>query len=197
MDVNELIHTIAQKVLQQLQSEKQQPCVVVVAKREPVLAAQVAECVGQASVVFFWGEDTGARLSSRYIAPVLSCSNLADLALGRASDKLLWEVLRLLLSGVQVETLGFEYKKYAATAPDALYRQYEEYAKKLASYGLKELAPQKPEALRLRDTLVTEKTIIQAKNKGASALLIPMTALVTPLAAEVAQNLNINITKSV
>ena len=85
-----------------------------------------------------------------YVIPELSCSEMVDLAQGRASCLALARVLDLLLAGNAVRTLGFAYRAHEATAPEALWRLYQGYEAALASYGLTELPPAAPEALLSR-----------------------------------------------
>lgn len=84
---------------------------------------------------------------------------------------------------------------YANTAPAALYNLYATYEKTLASYGMVEFRPKRPESVQCRDTLVTEKTVSQAYGDGAQTLVVAPSAIVTPLARDAAKNLNVNILK--
>ena len=195
MDVSELARAITQEVLRQLRTESRSECAMVLGPRDAQLAITVKECVGEETEVLFAGDDTGGRTPARYILPFLSCCAMAALASGAASEPMPAQVLQLLLSGVQVEILEFEYRAYSETAPEALYSLYESCEKTLATYGLVELRRPQPDTVRVRDRLVTEKTVSQAGRNGASVLLVPQTALVTPLAAEAAGNLNITILK--
>lgn len=131
----------------------------------------------------------------RYILPFLSCNDMADLAQGKASGIFMSEVLRLLLAGKEVEVMEFEYRSYSETAPVALYGLYQSYEKTLAAYGLKECGRKQPDAVRFREDLLTAADVNKARENGALTLMIPLSAKVTPLAAEAARNLNINILK--
>lgn len=195
MEVQDLIRAIAQEVLKHIRMEAEKACVMVLEKRDEALAAKVRECLGSEEQVLFFGEDAGGRTPARHILPWLSCSAMAELAAGMASGPLLSEALRLLLAGSEVEVLEFEYKAYGETAPRPLYSLYQSYEKTLAAYGMKEFRRQQPGTVRLGENLVTEKTVIQARDKGASVLLVPATAKVTPLAADAARSMNINILK--
>ena len=195
MDVQELVQTIVREVLKQLRGGPEKPCVMVLDARDEALAAKVEECLGEDVEVLYFGKDAGGRTPARYVLPFLSCGGMAELAGGRAVGPVLSETLRLLLAGIEVDVLEFEYKAYRETAPGPLYGLYETYEATLASFGLKEFRRRQPGTLRLGVDLVTERTVLQAREQGASVLRVPMTAKVTPLAAETARELNINILK--
>ena len=195
MDMDELVRTIACEVLKQLRAGEAKPCVMVLENRDRQLDARVRECLGEDVDVLFFGEDAAGRTPARHILPCLSCGDMADLANGKASGPFMDSTLRLLLTGVPVETMEFEYHAYAKTAPDALYNLYASYEKRLAAYGLTALRSKQPDALRLREDLVTEKIVLEAHQAGASTLWVPLTAKVTPLAAETARNMHLNILK--
>ena len=195
MDVHELVRAVAQVVLKQIREEAEKTCVMVLGTRDWDLAARVRKYLGEEAEVLFLGEDVGNRTPARHILPFLSCDAMAELAGGRASGRLLSEALRLLLTGTEVEVLDFEYRAYRETAPGPLYSLYESYEKTLATYGMKEFRRKQPGTVRVWENLVTEQTVIQAQEKGASVLWVPVTAKVTPLAADAARSLNINILK--
>lgn len=196
--LEQLVRSIAQEVLQRLQeTTSTRPCVQVLAPRDAQLEALVRQRLGCGDAVdlLFLGEDAAGRTPQRHLLPRLCCSEMADLALGRASGQRLAAVLGLLLAGVQVEVLEFDYKAHAQTAPGPLFRLYEGYARTLESYGLTECPRPRPERVHFRDELVTEKDVTQAARNGARVLEIPATARVTPLAAEAAATLHLTIQK--
>lgn len=198
MDLNALASRIARELLEHLRhSEDTSPCVLVLAQRDETLAAKVAALIGEGVRIQFSGEDCGKQRPCRHILPRLDCAAMADLAVGRASDDHSREVLRLLLSGIAVEALEFEYKTYAETAPGPLYALYASYEKTLAGYGLTEFKCTLPRSARLQDTLVTAHTITEADKAGLSTLVIAPGALVTPAAADAAKELNIIIEKRI
>ena len=190
MDREALVREITRNVLERLRGESGRSRVLILAERDESLAATVRERLGEDAEIVFFGEASD-RAPDRCILPRLCCSDMADLALGRASGPCRVEALRLLLSGVKVEVLEFGHRAFADTAPAALYALYELYEKTLASYGLTELKPKRPDAVRLRETLVTEKDVLRARENGASKLLFPAGAQVTPLAADTARDLGI------
>ncbi len=196
MDVNELVATIAREVLKQLRGESAGDCVTVLADRDCLLDAKLRECLGGDCEFFYFGDDLRDRKPGRFILPFLSCSDMADMASGKASGPCMSEVLRLLLHGTEVEVLEFEYRAHAETAPGPLYSLYESHEDTLAGFGLRAFRPKRPDTVRFRETLVTEAVVNEAGEQGASVLMVPVTAQVTPLAAEAAVNLNITIRKS-
>lgn len=195
MDFNELVKAIAGEVLKQLNAESEKECVLVLANREPVIESKVMEDLDEDKEIFFLNDDPKNLRPCRHILPRLTCELMADLALGRAGDSLASQVLKLLLSGVEVEVLEFEYKDYLKTAPGPMLEMYEGYEKKLASFGLKGFAKKVQDRVRLNKKLVTEKDIIEADEKGAKALWIPENANVTPLAMETAKEMNLELVK--
>ena len=128
-----------------------------------------------------------------YVIPELSCSEMVDLAQGRASCLALARVLDLLLAGNAVRTLGFAYRAHEATAPEARWRLYQGYEAALASYGLTELPPAAPEALLSRRELVAAAHVTEAVRQGARVLRVPRRAVVTPLAREAAAEQHLTI----
>lgn len=197
MDLNELVRTITQEVLKQINNDKQaeKECVMVLDNRDSNLVVTVEEQLGENIEVLFLDDEPGGRKPARYVLPSVSCSMMADLAAGKASGYAAQETLRLLLSGAEVEALDFEYKSYGDTAPGPLFSLYENYEKTLESYGLKKFVKKQPDTVRLRKDLVTENDVIQAQENGASVLWVPSKANVTALALECAKNLNVDILK--
>lgn len=133
--------------------------------------------------------------SVRYILPYLCCPDMAALATGRATGPITRKVLDLLLAGEKVEVLEFEYPRHAAAAPQALYELYAGYAATLASFGLVKLAEKRPELLRFRADLVTEKSVREAAAAGVRKLVAPRGAKVTALAEDAARELGLEISK--
>lgn len=193
MDMHELAGVIAREVMERIRKGNERPCVLVLAQRQESLVETIRENLDGEAEVLFWGEDTKNRPLCRCILPLLSCCAMADLAIGRASDAITAEVLRLLLSGTKVEALAFEYQNYAGTAPGLLLGLYESYEKTLEGYGLVKFRPKKPDAMRCRGNLVTVNTVEQTHESGASTLMVSAGAIVTPLAVDAARDLNISI----
>ena len=199
MEMSELISAVVKEVLERMEVRKDRPCVLVLAKREAALEEQVKPLVepyypGGVDLVFF-GEDLGGRTPVRHILPYLCCSSMADLAVGRVSSRTLETVLSLLLKGIGVDVLRFGYRDHADTAPGALYDLYVGYEKTLASYGLKEFKAKLPEAIRVREKLITAAMVEKYGLEGYRAIVVPADATVTPLAAETADTLKVGIQK--
>lgn len=199
MEMADLVKTIVQEVLERMEGRKARPCVFVLAKREPALEekmnALVAPWFPEGVDFVFFGEDMGGRVPVRHILPFLCVTSMADLAAGRAGSRTMETVLSLLLQGNTVEVLEFGYRGFAQTAPGALYDLYVGYEKTLASYGLKEFKVKLPDALRVRESLITAAMVEQASSEGYRVLTVPARANVTPLAAETADALHISIQK--
>ena len=199
MDMSELISAVVKEVLERMEVRKDRPCVLVLAKREAALEEQVKPLVEpyypEGVDLVFFGEDLGGRTPVRHILPYLCCSSMADLALGRVSSRTLETVLSLLLKGISVEVLRFGYRDHADTAPGALYDLYVGYEKTLASYGLKEFKAKLPEAIRVREKLITAAMVEKYGMEGYRTMVVPADATVTPLAAETADALKVGIQK--
>ena len=187
MDIEALVRAVASEVARQLQTPRVR--VLVLGGRDEAVAAETARRLG--GDIFFSGEGEGPF--DHYVLPRLSCSDMADLAAGRAQGLVTAEALGLLLRGVPVRVLAFEWREHAATAPEALLKLYEGYERQLAAYGLTLLEPVRPQSLRTRATVVTEAAVREASEGGASTLQIPARAIVTPLAADTARALNVTI----
>lgn len=140
-------------------------------------------------------EEISGEDPALYVTPELSCSDMADLAAGKASSLNMQRVLDLLLAGKPVVTLGFAFRTHTHTAPLALLRLYEGYAATLASYGLTAL-PAAAKDATLRDMLVTAEQVVQAAAQGAKTVRVPYHAVVTPLAAQVAAEQHLTILKN-
>jgi hypothetical protein len=195
MDATELVRLVVKEVLERLARAQRRPAIKILHPREAALESRLRSCLDADCDLLFSGETREAAEPGRYILPFLCCSGLADLALGRASDALAQEVLRLLLRGQTVEVMEFEYERYHDTAPGPLYARYVAYRKTLAGYGLVDFREKQPDAVIFRGALVTERDVLSAADNGASALHIPATAQVTPLAADAAQERGMVILK--
>ncbi len=199
MDVAELVRTVVLEVLERMDERETRPCVMVLAARDAALVERVAPLVapffGDGTDILFAGEDCGGRTPQKYILPRLSCSDMADLAAGRAASPLMAETLDLLLRGVEVEALEFDYRRYADSAPGPLYDLYVAHEKTLATYGLREFRRKRPDTARLRESLITAGMVEKAGADGVRTLVVPAAANVTPLAAETAEALSMSILK--
>lgn len=200
LDTQALIDAVVQRVLAKLAAAPHGgkpasgPVVAILAPADDKLAHEVASRLPEARVRF---ETTGqAEEAAFYVLPELGCSDMADLAQGRASSIALRRVLELLLRGKEVRVLGFAYRAYAETAPCALLRLYEGYEAALAGFGLTELAPPSAESARLRQSLVTADHVAEAARTGAQTLRVPRQAVVTPLAQEAAASHHMTILKN-
>jgi hypothetical protein len=192
--MNELARLIAKEVLRRLKPEQGAPCVMVLAHRDCEMAEQVRDLMGDGNTYFFLGEDLLGCEPCRYILPRLSCGAMAELVGGGASDEVSTAVLGHLLRGHRVEVLDYEYQAFAGTAPHALLSVYEAHAETLAGYGLVSFKAERPDTVRCRELLVTEKVV--ESFAGASVLMVPGAAIVTPMARDAARNLGLTIHNS-
>ncbi len=199
LDTQSLVDAVVQRVLAKLASAPQSvqpasgPMVEILAPVDEKLGHEVSARLPEARVRFETSGQT--EEAAFYVLPELACSDMADLAQGRASSIALRKVLDLLLQGKEVRVLGFAYRAYAETAPYALLQLYEGYEAALANFGLTELAPPAADA-QLRQSLVTADHVTEAARTGAQTLRVPRQAVVTPLAQEAAANHHMTILKN-
>lgn len=193
MDIAELVRNIVREVLREWRPG--QTRIRVLAARNDALALRLRGLVGADAELVFAGEAREGEAFARHVLPSLSCSDMADLAVGRAAGPLMAEVQELLLQGLAVEVLDFAYHAYSETAPGPLYRLYEAHEAALAGFGLTAFRARAPEAVRQWDDLVTAETVKQAAATGTGVLLVPASAKVTPLAVETAAERHISIQK--
>ncbi|MBO4313523.1 MAG: hypothetical protein J5838_04450 [Desulfovibrio sp.] len=192
-----MIQTVVREVLKRLQPSHGNGCVLVLGKRDPAVEDRVrsllASSSGAAPDIVFSGECCSGHAPDRVILPKLSCSAMADLAAGRASEPCSAEVLGRLLCGEKVEVLEMEYRTYASTAPAALYKLYASYENTLKSYGLVLFQPKRQESVSTRARLITAADVEKAAGEGANCIDAPSGAIITPLAAEKAEALGISL----
>ncbi len=131
---------------------------------------------------------TDLTSASRVIIPLLSCTQMADLAAGRATNYRFQRVLTRLLGGQPVEVFEFEYQRFSKTAPEALFSLYETYQQILNSFGLVDFAATTKSSEPLFDkAVVTEEDVLAAHKQGLRTLKLAATTLVTPLACDCAK----------
>lgn len=196
MEIDDLVRTITANVIQQMQAKPTQECCMVLSRRDSDLTERIQALIGANVAIRYFGEELQSQTVSRYILPSLSCNNMANLAAGRVEGLYAEEVMALLLQGTEVEVLDFDYTHFSETAPGPLYRLYQSYKETLQSFGLVSFREKKPESIRFWKELVTDKTINETEQRGASTLVVSRTSKVTPLAIETAKQLNITIQKS-
>lgn len=129
------------------------------------------------------------------LVPRLSCTDLADLALGTArtdeARRLLAEVHR----GHALEVVSFEHLELERTLPHKLFALYEGYRKTLEGYGVTSYRSKLGGSTRVQTRLVTAKEVEEAAREGTIRLLHGADALVTPLARDMADELGITLVK--
>lgn len=193
MDMETLVAAVARAVAEHLE-QRPRPVALVLAPAGTALARQVEERLARCEMPMRVCFDAPGEEPALYIVPEISCSDMADLAAGKASSLNMHRVLDLLLAGKPVRTLGYTFRAHADTAPPALLRLYEGHAAALAEYGLAEL-PVAADDARVRETLVTAEHVAQAAARGARVLHVPRRALVTALAEENAAERRMTILK--
>ena len=80
-------------------------------------------------------------------------------------------------------------------ARSALHLLYEGYEKTLAGFGLAGYKAPAPEAIRLKKRLITGACVARAGEQGVKTLLVPAGAVITPLARDMANDLQIGLVK--
>ena len=196
MEIENLIETLVREVIKQmgktgnLAGIPAKEKVRILGSRE--MARDVIKALGEEYTLLFDGE---AGQCQRHILPRLSCTLMADLAAGRATDDLGQRVLNLALDGRGVEVFEFEYKAFEKTAPAPLMALYQGYEKTLRGFGIKALNLDCFEGRALTKALVTEKDVHEMVETGIKELRILKRTLVTPLALEAAREAGLEILK--
>ncbi len=175
----------------------------VLGKKESPWVDRVAEFYGDRARLVFGqngaSDDTLVEDAQnvQYVLPRLSLGRMADLAQGRAGDDTGEELLRLLLSGKKIQVFSMEYRDHEATAPKALIQVYKDHEATLATFGITRLGQDdKAPAASFEapaKKLVTEKDVMDAHGRGMTRLILGRDALITPLARETAQELNMGL----
>jgi ethanolamine utilization protein len=196
MDIDELVQTIVREVLQRLQKSAAGEQILLLARRDDSKVAPVLQHFKQQVNVVFWDPTADVMIPERVVVPFLSCSQMADLAQGRATGALMKKVLDLLLAGKSVEVFDFEYLQFSKTAPEPLYRLYESYEAILHGFGLKRFSAETLDNARLKSRLVTERDVVEAHRQGVSILHVLPDALLTPLAVDCARERGVQIRKT-
>ena len=196
MAIDELVQTIVREVLKQLQKAPDRQQILILARQEDVAVAPVLQHLEQSGKAVFWDPKNDIIAPERTILPFLSCSQMADLALGRTTGPLLKKALDLLLMGKTVEVFEFEYLQFNKTAPEPLYQLYASYEETLRGFGLQRFAAENQNIARLSHRLVTERDVIEAHQQGITILRILSDAQLTPLALDCARERGIQLQKT-
>lgn len=195
MAIDDLVQTIVREVLRQLQQSVTAPQVLILARQDEAKVAPVLAYLGSNQQIVYWDSAETAVIPERVIVPFLSCGQMADLALGRASDPLQQKILDFLLTGQCVEVFEFEYHRFNKTAPAALQQLYECYEETLCSFGLQKVSRAVEESDRLNLKLVTERDVIEAHQRGVSILRLHSDTQLTPLAIDCAKERGVQLQK--
>lgn len=201
MEQDKLVELILAEVLKRLvrpQTAPARPLVRIYAWRSLELASRILPLLqawhGPDVALVFNGEKQEGELAGRLL-PLLSCTDMADLAAGQAHSETAHAILQELLLGHRVDVLDYEYLSHADTAPSALYAVYRACEDKLASYGLVRFKIRQPETRHCQDGLITAGHVEQAAEAGVRSLIVATTAKITPLAAESADRLGIQLVR--
>lgn len=196
MEIEDLVQKIVQEVLRRLNRNDARQQVLILAKREDVNVAAILQQLDQQHQVVFWDQAETLSAPARTILPLLSCSQMADLALGRATDLKMKKALALLLAGKPIEVFEFEYLRFSTTAPATLFQLYQSYEEILHGFGLKRFAAEGQAGTRLNQRLICEQDIIEAHQQGVKILQIPSDAQLTPLAVDCARERGVQLQKN-
>lgn len=195
MDVEALVKAIATEVLKQVDGLEESPRVLILGDKSCAKCQATEKLLGATQRFVYPNENPGADVAVRRIVPYLSIRHMADLAIGKAEGPLMEMVFAALLAGQPVEVVEFEYKHYVDTASEGLMRLFEAQHAALLSYGLTALDTTQRDRVRIRKALVTDADVTRAAQKGATELVIPTDALITPLAVEGARELGMTISR--
>ncbi|MCK5826495.1 MAG: hypothetical protein KAG93_05635 [Desulfuromusa sp.] len=196
MASDDLVQTIVREVLKQLQEGTDSQQILILARQDDSAVVPLLRHLEQSNKVVFWDPNNDIITPVQTILPFLTCSQMADLALGRTTGPLLKKALDLLLTGKTVEVFEFEYLQFSKTAPEPLYQLYASYEETLRGFGLQRFAAENQNIARLSCRLVTERDVIEAHQQGISILRILSDAQLTPLALDCARERGIQLQKT-
>lgn len=193
MPLEELVKSITREVLRQLQISSEGSQVLILAEKTNGNIAPLMQYIGQGTKVSFWDKNCHKINANRVIIPVLSCSQMADLARGSAACPIMKMALAELLAGRPVEVFEFEYLRYQESAPEGLLRLYESYEERLYEFGLKRFNAKAETTVCLSKPLLTEKDILEAQRQGIKTLKVSSKTRLTPLARDCARERGLQI----
>ncbi len=184
MTIEEVVRQVVEEVVARLNPPTKNR-VVILAKPDDENVAELRRQLGDDVEV---GVGVDITSASRVIVPLLSCTQMADLAVGRATNYRFQQVLTRLLGGQPVEVFEFEYQRFSQTAPETLFNLYETYRQTLSSFGLIDFVTGTEASGPLfNKAVVTEEDILTAHKQGLRTLQLTATTLVTPLARDCAK----------
>lgn len=196
-----LIDNIVQEAMARFQEVSHQETVLVLAKEKDVDLVCLRKRLPTTTKLVYLEQvvgDTGFLAEKGYdkmVLPYLSCSDMADLAMGKASGDVTCIILSLLLNGQCVEVLDYEYQSFRNSAPGNLWALYESYEKTLVGFGLVHSAPVISTSIAVRKRLITEQDVTDIVALGAKKMRVPLGTVVTPLALDAAKSHKIQIIK--
>ena len=141
------------------------------------------------------------------LSPFLCLSGLVNLSNGRSDGAYQQIFLEAILKGKEVIQLveGVQYMQYKNTAPPKLLELYASCVAKLKTYGVhfftkRELPgfferKQNPQFVKTSKKLITHRIIEDLIEKGQNDLNISCSSIITPYAADLIKEYNINVIK--
>ena len=193
MTIEQVVRNVVEEVLKQLNSPRKDR-IVILAKDGDENVMVVQQQLGNLAEVGIGADVTTA---TRVIIPLLSCTQMVDLAAGRATSYRFQQVLTRLLGGKSVEVYEFEYQRFSNTAPSELYDIYETYRQTLKKIGVVDFAAPGDFTNPLFDkSVVTEEDIRAAHKQGVRTLHLAAATPVTPLARDCAKAYGISLEKN-
>ena len=192
MTIEEVVRQVVEEVVARLNPSINDR-VVILAKPDDENVAALRHQLGDGVEV---GVGIDITAASRVIIPLLSCTQMADLAVGRATNYRFQQVLMRLLRGQSVEVFEFEYQRFSQSAPEPLFKLYETYRQTLSRFGLVDCVTKtKASGPLFNKAVVTEADILAAHQQGLQTLQLAATTLVTPLARDCAKTRGILLEK--
>lgn len=196
-----LIESIVQEVVARFQVLSHQKTILVLGRETDVDPARLEEYFQNTSRFMYLEQitenvaDVTTKGYEKVIVPCLSCSDMADLAIGKASGGVATIILSLLLNGQCVEVLDFEYHGFVNSIPSNLWALYESYEKTLVGFGLSSCASVSCRSVVLSKCLITEQDVTDMLAAGAESVTVAHGAIITPLALDIAKTHKLQIIK--
>ena len=211
MDLESLVKKIAAEILQELKGEltselkgglvralgSDKKTIAVFGKPDEAYPDPVSRIINSGVRVLYVDDDWQGQNIDRYILPFMTLNQMGDLSRGMARGRIAGMVLDTVLRGRTVEVAEYGVEHYRKTAPEALVSLYETQKETLMGFGIRPLkvdqGGQRKSMCLTEKSLITEKDIHQALARHVNRLKVAKNGCVTPLAADLARENQIEI----
>lgn len=164
MDLNALVELVYQEIVQKVESRLPSACIIS-DKQEKELEQILVDSYQH----HYFSEENRVKDYEMTVIPRLTVTMLSNLANGIGSNVKEQFVLSQLLQGKKVVILqnGVEYYRYKSSSPVLLYKQYEEFERKVKGYGV--LFLRNDELLGKKEMTAIEVPVVAEERMEVSA----------------------------